>query len=234
MGVARANVPVAYFACEGADDGASCDLVGGTVGNCVRDTLCQSPPGVDQCLLCVDGCWAGLDSGALCTQLGGAEGRCAFQGASLCTGRDETSFNECMRCTPLRCAGSQPGAPCVRPYGGTGTCAVDAACDPATEACLRCVDACQGGKALGDGCQRADGTGGVCERIDCVDDPSTSFDECLRCAEGELPTTKAASDGCSLGEAPITGAIWLLLALVALVQLRRPALRREPRGEDRP
>lgn len=92
------NVPAAYFACEGAEEGASCRLVGGTFGNCVRDTLCEDPQDteVNECLLCVDGCWATTEPGGSCIKLTGERGVCELQ--DRCTDIPETSFTECNRC----------------------------------------------------------------------------------------------------------------------------------------
>ena len=93
-----ANVPAAYFACEGADNGDSCQLPGPVYGNCVLDTLCDDPEAtpVNECLLCVDGCW-GLEPDSFCIQQDGSDGVCQAQ--DQCTTDPDKSFDQCNWCT---------------------------------------------------------------------------------------------------------------------------------------
>ena len=89
--------------------GEPCDLVGGTHGTCVLDSLCTDDDpetAVNECLLCVDGCW-GSEPGAACSQLTGAPGVCQMQ--DRCTDREETSFVECNRCVPDEGGGGEDG-----------------------------------------------------------------------------------------------------------------------------
>ena len=76
----EANVPAAYFACEGAENGDHCQLPGPRYGNCVLDTFCEDPPEteVNECLLCVDGCW-GLEAEQACIMRDGRDGVCEAQ-----------------------------------------------------------------------------------------------------------------------------------------------------------
>ena len=95
---ARANIPAAYLACEGATPKEACVITGPQYGVCLRDTLCQDPEetSVNECLLCVDACWD-LPEGSTCIRpWTGAEGRCEAQ--EQCTDKPETSFQECVRC----------------------------------------------------------------------------------------------------------------------------------------
>ena len=94
---ANANVPAAYFACEGAESGDNCQLPGPRYGNCILDTLCEDPTNteVNECLLCVDGCW-GMSSGEFCIQSNGQDGICEAQ--DMCTTDPEKSFDQCNWC----------------------------------------------------------------------------------------------------------------------------------------
>ena len=94
---ALANVPAAYFACEGAENGDSCQLPGPVYGNCVLDTLCNDPENtlVNECLLCVDGCW-GLEPDSFCIQQDGTDGVCQAQ--DQCTTDPDKSFDQCNWC----------------------------------------------------------------------------------------------------------------------------------------
>lgn len=95
---AHANIPAAYLACEGAELGESCVMTGPQYGVCVRDTLCEDPEetAVNECVLCVDACWA-QEEGTECVRpWTGEEGVCEAQ--TQCTDREETSFTECVRC----------------------------------------------------------------------------------------------------------------------------------------
>ncbi len=95
--IATANIPAAYFACEGAEDGDHCQLPGPTYGNCVLDTLCEDPDDteVNECLLCVDGCW-GSEPETFCIKRDGTNGVCQMQ--ERCTKDPEKSFEQCNRC----------------------------------------------------------------------------------------------------------------------------------------
>lgn len=94
---AEANVPSAYYACEGANNGDHCQLPGPRYGNCVLDTLCTDPPEttVNECLLCVDGCW-GMQSGTACVMRDGRDGVCESQ--PDCTTDPDKSFDQCNWC----------------------------------------------------------------------------------------------------------------------------------------
>ena len=94
----HANIPAAYLACEGADEGAECSLPGPQFGICVRDVLCDdiAETTVDECVLCVDGCWAGNDGDDCIRPWSGEVGICETQ--DRCTDPPETSFEECRRC----------------------------------------------------------------------------------------------------------------------------------------
>lgn len=118
---AAANVPAAFFACEGAADGDPCSMPGPFYGNCVRDTRCTDDPdtGPDECLLCVDPCWAGLAPGAYCTRFDGADGICEPQ--MMCTTDPEKSFAQCNRCVEGDIARTDPasgGCAAAGPSGG--------------------------------------------------------------------------------------------------------------------
>ncbi|MEZ4432889.1 MAG: hypothetical protein R3F65_10780 [bacterium] len=118
---ARANVPAAFLACEGAADGEPCSMPGPFYGNCVRDTLCTDNPatGPDECLLCVDPCWAGLDAGSYCVRFDGSDGVCEPQ--AMCTTDPEKSFAQCNRCVPGDIARTEPssgGCAAVAPSAG--------------------------------------------------------------------------------------------------------------------
>ena len=93
-----ANIPAAYLACEGAEDRAPCALPGPQYGVCVRDTLCNDPPetNVNECVICVDECWAGQDGAECIRPWTGELGVCESQ--ARCTDKEETSFEECRRC----------------------------------------------------------------------------------------------------------------------------------------
>lgn len=95
--LALANVPAAYLACEGAKNSDNCQLPGPRYGNCVLDTLCEDPQTTDvnECLLCVDGCWD-LPPGSFCLQGDGADGVCRKQ--DRCTTDPEKSFDQCNWC----------------------------------------------------------------------------------------------------------------------------------------
>ena len=98
MNVSHANIPAAYLACEGAEEGADCALPGPQYGVCTRDTFCVDPPttSVNECILCVDSCWSN-DEGASCVRpWTGEAGICEDQ--QRCTDKVETSFLECRRC----------------------------------------------------------------------------------------------------------------------------------------
>jgi hypothetical protein len=95
---ALANIPAAYLACEGAELGEPCVMTGPQYGVCVRDTLCEDPEEtvINECVLCVDACWA-QEEGSVCVRpWTGEEGVCEAQ--TQCTDREETSFTECVRC----------------------------------------------------------------------------------------------------------------------------------------
>lgn len=118
---AVANVPAAFLACEGAEDGEPCSMPGPFYGNCVRDTLCADNPatGPDECLLCVDPCWSGLEAGSYCVRFDGADGVCEPQ--SMCTTDPEKSFAQCNRCVEGDIARTEPasgGCAAVRPSAG--------------------------------------------------------------------------------------------------------------------
>ena len=97
---AWSNIPSAYFACEGAAEQEDCQTPGPRYGNCVLDTKCEDPEDTDvnECLLCVDGCW-GRPSGGPCRRADGEMGRCEQQ--SKCTTDPDKSFNQCNRCVKL-------------------------------------------------------------------------------------------------------------------------------------
>ena len=101
VGEAQANIPSAYFACEGATEGDHCQTLGPRYGNCVLDTLCEDPPDTDvnECLLCVDGCW-GSEPGDDCVRRDGSEGVCVMN--TNCTTDPNKSFQQCNRCSPIR------------------------------------------------------------------------------------------------------------------------------------
>ena len=105
---AMANIPSAYFACEGASEQDECQVPGPRFGNCVLDTLCEDPPNTDvnECLLCVDGCW-GRPSGGSCRRFDGTMGVCEQQ--DRCTTDPEKSFNQCNRCVKMPSNGPQGG-----------------------------------------------------------------------------------------------------------------------------
>lgn len=110
--LAIANVPAAYFPCEGAAEGDACDMTGFGRGACVLDTLCMDDTAEDspwnECLLCGDPC-RGLDDGALCTLPDTTEGVCT-RGAA-CEPDPRRSFDVCNRCLPTE------GDACRRPNG---------------------------------------------------------------------------------------------------------------------
>lgn len=97
LSTAWANVPSAYLACAGANDGDACTRVGPEYGSCVLDTLCSPNPdlAVNNCLLCVDPCWGQADNTA-CVRRDGAPGVCVLQ--DRCTDDPFKSFSECNRC----------------------------------------------------------------------------------------------------------------------------------------
>ena len=96
--LALANIPAAYLACEGAEDRAPCALPGPQYGVCIRDTLCDDPPetSVNECVICVDECWASQDGAECVRPWTGELGVCESQ--DRCTDKPETSFEECRRC----------------------------------------------------------------------------------------------------------------------------------------
>ena len=96
--IAYANIPAAYLACEGAMEKAPCSLPGPQFGVCVRDTLCSDPSetSVNECMICVDECWASVDGAGCIRPWTGEEGVCESQ--DRCTDKPETSFEECRRC----------------------------------------------------------------------------------------------------------------------------------------
>ena len=106
---AAANVPAAFFACEGADPGDPCNKPGPEYGACVLDTLCTDDPDteVNECLLCVDPCWAGLEAGSFCVRFDGQDGICAPQ--DQCTTDPDKSFAQCNRCVRGDIARTEPG-----------------------------------------------------------------------------------------------------------------------------
>ncbi len=96
--VSFANIPAAYLACEGAEERAPCSLPGPQYGVCIRDTLCTDPPetSVNECVICVDECWASEDGLECIRPWTGEYGVCESQ--ERCTDKLETSFDECRRC----------------------------------------------------------------------------------------------------------------------------------------
>ena len=103
-----ANVPAAFFACEGAEQGAACALPGPVHGACLLDTLCEdnADTEVNECLLCVDECWV-LEPGTACTRRDGLPGTCIEQ--SPCTPDPEKSFHVCLRCSSAVVQPESPG-----------------------------------------------------------------------------------------------------------------------------
>ncbi len=97
-GVASANVPAAFYACEDAAEGVACQIPGPVYGNCIRDTMCtdnlETP--VDECLLCVDPCWGRDEEGGSCLRRDGTQGICEHQ--DRCTPDSTKSFRQCNRC----------------------------------------------------------------------------------------------------------------------------------------
>lgn len=93
-----ANIPAAYLACEGAAERAPCALPGPQYGVCITDTLCTDPPetSVNECVICVDECWASQDGLECVRPWTGELGVCESQ--DRCTDKPETSFEECRRC----------------------------------------------------------------------------------------------------------------------------------------
>lgn len=113
-GAASANVPAAFFACEGLAPGDACQRPAGLQGGrCVRDTLCSTDeiPDVDECVLCHDACFA-LDPGEPCIQPQGGSGVCVALHEDECTENEETSFAECHRCEPGRVDKTEPDDGC--------------------------------------------------------------------------------------------------------------------------
>ena len=110
--VAAANVPAAYFPCEGAADGDACDMTGFGRGACVLDTLCTDDTAEDspwnECLLCGDPC-RGLPEGARCTLPDTTDGVCTR--GPECVADPRRSFDVCNRCRPT------DGEACKRPQG---------------------------------------------------------------------------------------------------------------------
>ena len=96
--IVKANIPAAYLACEGAEERSNCSLPGPQFGVCIRDVLCEDieETSVDECVLCVDGCWAGRDGDDCIRPWTGEMGICETQ--DRCTDPPETSFEECRRC----------------------------------------------------------------------------------------------------------------------------------------
>ena len=93
-----ANIPTAYLACEGANVGDRCSLPGPEYGTCTRDTLCVDPPDtkINECVLCVDDCWALIEGDSCTRRFTGTPGICQTQ--MQCTDKEATSFKECQRC----------------------------------------------------------------------------------------------------------------------------------------
>ncbi len=118
---AAANIPAAFFACEGAGHGDACTLPGPEYGNCVRDTLCEDDPDteVDECLLCVDPCWSGLAPGTYCVRFDGTDGICEPQ--ANCTPDPEKSFEQCNRCVVGEVARTEPQDACAAAPGRAGS-----------------------------------------------------------------------------------------------------------------
>ena len=96
--ISFANIPAAYLACEGAEERAPCALPGPQYGVCITDTLCTDPPetSVNECVICVDECWASQDGLECIRPWTGELGVCESQ--DRCTDKPETSFEECRRC----------------------------------------------------------------------------------------------------------------------------------------
>lgn len=116
-GPALANIPAAYLACKDKPEGDACRMVGPQFGQCVRDTLCDDPAGddVDECVLCVDGCWA-KDDGDPCLQTFTNEpGVCRLQ--ERCTDDPEKSFSECNRCVEGDLPRTEPEEGCSAAVG---------------------------------------------------------------------------------------------------------------------
>lgn len=95
--VARANVPAAYWACEGARNGAECRYLGGLHGACVLDFKCDdnADTDVDECLICRDPC-GGKKPHTRCVMDNGEFGVCTEQ--PDCEPNPDTSFDECNLC----------------------------------------------------------------------------------------------------------------------------------------
>lgn len=118
---AAANVPAAFWACEGAEHGDPCRMPGGYHGNCLLDTLCEDDDPdteVNECLICRDGCGA-QEPGTGCVRRDGSHGVCVAQDPAGCTDLPETSFDECNRC--------EAGEPPPVPAEDAGCAATDAA-----------------------------------------------------------------------------------------------------------
>lgn len=116
-GPALANIPSAYLACQDKAEGDACRMVGPQFGQCVRDTLCEDPPGddVDECVLCVDGCWAKDDGDACLQPFTNEPGVCSLQ--ERCTDDPDKSFAECNRCVEGRVATTEPEEGCSAAVG---------------------------------------------------------------------------------------------------------------------
>jgi len=112
-GIAAANIPAAFFACEGAEQGEPCSMPGPFFGNCVRDTLCvdNDETDIDECLLCVDPCWSDLPEGTYCVRFDGTDGICEAQ--QMCTPDPEKSFAQCNRCVEGQVAQVEPQSGCA-------------------------------------------------------------------------------------------------------------------------
>ena len=115
-GQAFANIPAAYFACEGAENGDWCQLPGPSYGNCVLDTLCDDPADteVNECLLCVDGCW-GMEPESFCLKKDGSDGVCERQ--PQCTTDPEKSFDQCNWCVAGDIPRTEPSEGCQQVGG---------------------------------------------------------------------------------------------------------------------
>ncbi len=128
------------------------------------------------------------------------------------------------------CEDAAHGDPCRMPGGIEGTlctrdtlCTVDMGVDE-PDKCLICTPPCYG-REPEEACIQPSGEAGVCVALteDCTDKPETSFAECNRCVEGQVPRVDAESGGCDVSPGVVAGATlpWALLLVVALRQLRR-------------
>jgi uncharacterized protein (TIGR03382 family) len=112
---AYANVPAAFFACEGIEAGEPCQRPAGIAGGrCVLDTSCtvDELPDVDECLLCHDACF-GQEPDTACIQANGEPGVCIALSAAVCTENEVTSFKECHRCAVGETPETEPDSGCA-------------------------------------------------------------------------------------------------------------------------